>query len=1472
MGKSNILPFAGRGVDGNGGGPLASTYPYYTLEEPNQLDFSWTLSPDALSYRVLITEDDSLNVILKDYNVANNVSSDSFLASEIGSPIVPSTHIRVYAIADKLENLDSIASPVEAIFNASTPLTGMITQATVSSNNVDLAYNYNITNLDTVIIERRTLPSSTWETIGIEASPTGSYNDSTAVNGSQYEYRVMMVPNNYNNLVGYSNIVQASPTASQPTLSDPIILSVLQLTNTTTRVTFSNPEFATLYVPYLDGVAGTQTILGAGPTEHIFTTTVGDIGVQKTFGVKCIDGNAVYLDSAISSVNYTPYDIDNADESVFESFGADDYYKPLDGRVLESNPGLGAFPLMNITPYDNLTPTEVDYLNNTLGYAGTNYSKVETSISGVLESEDEGKLIFAMNCHRTLPTSDATYKDLYYPGVVSGKYAEVLHFDAVNDCIYIDELINGGDRDVPISVTDKMGYIFTDNSTAWAAWMANLGSSSTPYTGRTGQVYSYSGSNYRVRGVYVVREPKTFTPTGSNTIKIYTGTTEKAIIKIGVEDYYNAENSLGSTYWTNNQILFNIASLTGTSNFITHNIVYAPVHRIFRNGNPFQHLLFSGSSKDDGVIASIGNEIFIEKFDIDNGDAPEAEKYELNQQLKRTFITNGGTYSGSGLLKSADKVLDIYDRGGRYNGSNCHSNHNAEHAHRDWCVDSNFNNAASGRWANTNSEYNTTINGKSVNNFSDFHSNYETAYNEGWLPLFNKLNITDGSAWNNLAQGGNNRYNCINIGKWVFYLQSQALRYSDFTSYFKACFRKSTDSDISFNDRTQSPTLPNSVLMKHAIGEVGQKVWTSIYFEGGTRGSSTDLYSCFEGYKGVYFSLYVADTTGFINNELVTVVPTSGDTLDHYIRWVKDGNKLEMQDAQGNTYNGRPDYSGATITGVDSGTVATVYRYESMRKEIPLIKQLYTHCMSNIVTWPFMANKFVNYFSDADKDNYVPSNGMPFSLQPGDTFKITPYIVVKDINNIVEGDTITQNVSGAQAEVDKIAFTRVRDHEYETQNWLEYNGTPTHYEQFYTITLKNIVGTWIDTEDITNGTGGDATLHKAYNHDPALTYTVKFLQRQSYPYPAISGLPKTSVKTGTDGGVPFEIEHSEYSASNVYGFYYILNAELPTNLPVVYEIEILSSAAEVMINEGVTRPARQKYIGNGRIRGYYRYTADSSGTTNGWGEAQNFGDSPFTLVEGGRFSHIAYSQSHITYYFKNCDVNGFWRQNYRKPSKTNIEYPAGSGNTTTVVPHSYYQSNVTLLNMRSSFTGQFANGEEGSQDMSRRRILEDYFVEQGLGDWVGPIAENDRAKLRSLGGVATSIAKFVGTTEYVRAENINPTPGQEDSEPALPQRILDIEASLPGGGVSLTPPNAQISSGNESVTITYEPHLGISSVTFFFKESVDVAFTEVGTLPPTGTLGLTTLTNGTSYDFQLRYNTLSGYAVEESEILTAIPN
>ncbi len=1020
------------------------------------------------------------------------------------------------------------------------------------------------------------------------------------------------------------------------------------------------------------------------------------------------------------------------------------YYKPLDGRYAFGT----LFPLVNTYTVAN----NPGILDDT-PFAGDpgGYTVIEAVVNGepvdAFTDDDIGKEFVLLWGHLNPTRIDDKRVDEFAPLEVTSRYSKIV--DRISPSrIVVDFAYNGGNSSEPADLKNWKARIFRDSSEDWQAFGTELNRDDTPDIGRLEEYRLHEDGHYRVHA-YELKSFDTMPITRESQVLIHAGGVDQyALVKIGVEDHYRLQITDGTPLYRRPRAVFNVNN--GPHNFISHNIIFSPAHRQHNGGAISGIKLITSGNKPEGVITVIGARTYTEFNQI--GDTEHGAAGITKELPALSSVLNGrvGTYSGEGLARRAattvtQAFIDSDFMGAGAFGSSTANGDGCNMVYIDTTGD--FNPQT--RW------------GKTVNDYEGYVAIGQEAYayappsirqarKDGWYPTDVLTPTTEGNMLLGLAMGGSNRYNILNVARFIFLKNNPGNR--NLLGYYNVAYNRS---GIEFDFGRGGFRSTSYDILQHEIPRTGRNYVISRHYgvstrtydwrseHGSQRLSPGDRFSYLTGYNNPMSAVTVDNPEGFQVNDTVI----SQDIAKRVV--AIEGNELLLIDSTGR-YAAGDEISNGQATAVITG-------YRGRRLEIPYPRTPYPHTIRMDTCWTTVMQSFAE---DLDPLQ-IPARGRGVAIQAGDQFRILPFILVEIEDTFTDVDLvrggITGNQSGATADISTFLRT------YDTERTQAEN----HEAPYYQVNLGDLDGTFTAAEEIELSDGTrtqSATIRHVSVHDPAQVHTSMGLERIAYP-------ESPAEFVGSAAGA---------NAQAYYSFYNVCEEELPADIPLTMEIQVVKSNAEYLLDPSMRANVRQKYIGNGRVGGHYTYPWPAGRNLwqkdNEWGSGSMHG-------EGSVPGHFAYSQVHHYWYFLRTDFNhGFWRQNYRKPAQETITF---QGDEISVIPLTFYSRGHILINCKRPMVGQFSSGDEGAQNFDRRRIVEDYLAEK---DVIDPVPEEERAKLMSFGGDVKQNTGY--RHSYVRQETT------EDA-PLPPQDLLDVLEEI---GVSVLPLDRETATVEERYT------------------------------------------------------------------------
>ncbi len=327
-----------------------------------------------------------------------------------------------------------------------------------------------------------------------------------------------------------------------------------------------------------------------------------------------------------------------------EQFGGQAYYKRFDEGL-------------TYTPYS----VDQSITNGTPFPVGTNCTKITyTGIGDGFDVNDLNKSFCGLFVHQNPGQTDAAIADRYYPNIVGSRYAKVIRvLDEKN--ILVDFEYNGKSKAGPQVVFDQKGYIFFDNSAAWASLMTEYVRSGNTNT----EIRLLEHTQVGVfQATYVIPQYLSYSLRDKE-LKIWTGTGNKARIKLGIEDYFQWAGNGAKAY---KQAVFLFETLATNKNVIIHNVVWLPPHRTVPETSSFLRQFFGGQriAPCERILAVIGNTALDEKREIESGAGLTEERIQC---MGLGFIYSGGKYSGSGVAEDISAYQYVFIKDFEHTGS-----------------------------------------------------------------------------------------------------------------------------------------------------------------------------------------------------------------------------------------------------------------------------------------------------------------------------------------------------------------------------------------------------------------------------------------------------------------------------------------------------------------------------------------------------------------------------------------------------------------------------------------------------------------------------------------------------------------------------------------------------------------------------------------------------------------------------------
>lgn len=505
-----------------------------------------------------------------------------------------------------------------------------------------------------------------------------------------------------------------------------------------------------------------------------------------------------------------------------QQFGGNPYMKPLDGRL-----ELGVqFPLINYTPYS----VDPGIIEGT-GLAGTDYTLITVldDYPEVFTHDDLGMRFCGLFNHANPPSANYDRVDEFFPQEQGARYAEVVHvIDGRN--IIVDFEFNGGDRNNPQVMEEGKGYIFYDNSEALNDMIQSYLDDDNA---EDMKLQPLAVNDDYVLTTYVAPELDSFSIADKPYVKIWTGTAERARIKMGIEDYYHLERNLGETIYTNPGVVWDYGmGRHGEQNLVSHNIQWVPPHRTIPNARTFKKALVTGR-KGPGIIAFINQENRAEFDAIEAGEGLTDEHF----QLIPSSVGAGGSYSGDGSELEHDVIDFGYELHKNFNfeGSSAAGSKTAVAGGGEWygLVDGNV-------CFTPQTKYNPATQQFVARFTTDYSGLPEGVQEKGYYsPYVLEVTSPHGNLLKTTTLGGSNRINIFNIDRFIFLASAQGVRRDnpgEFMGYYDICYsrdeernpwgyqwREGRRTPVDIDQRELWPTTPGKAMLVNWIPETGER-------------------------------------------------------------------------------------------------------------------------------------------------------------------------------------------------------------------------------------------------------------------------------------------------------------------------------------------------------------------------------------------------------------------------------------------------------------------------------------------------------------------------------------------------------------------------------------------------------------------------------------------------------------------------
>lgn len=250
----------------------------------------------------------------------------------------------------------------------------------------------------------------------------------------------------------------------------------------------------------------------------------------------------------------------------------------------------------------------------------------------IFSLDDLGKTFCGLFANRNPQEVNLERVDEYYPNIIGSRYSKIIEVVSPTE-IKVDFNYNTG---------SNKGYIFFDNSEAYQKLMETYLSDNS------------IGIWLEPKRTYVVRE---FTNYKAPTHKDFIiESSDKAYLKLGIEDYFQWNKSIGKSIYKTSGYLFDVG--VSDKDFTSKNIVYLPPHRRIPESQSTGLRIFWGNSiaEQTRTISVIGNTALDEMRAI--GDNVTNEIF---YGVGLGVLYAGGTYTGDGsnIEHDIDKYMTV---------------------------------------------------------------------------------------------------------------------------------------------------------------------------------------------------------------------------------------------------------------------------------------------------------------------------------------------------------------------------------------------------------------------------------------------------------------------------------------------------------------------------------------------------------------------------------------------------------------------------------------------------------------------------------------------------------------------------------------------------------------------------------------------------------------------------------------------
>lgn len=445
---------------------------------------------------------------------------------------------------------------------------------------------------------------------------------------------------------------------------------------------------------------------GASPSSDIsgFLNNVSYVVRAKTV-------KSGHVDSFYYREVYTHQDVP-VTWLTLEQFGGDGYYKRFDSKLNYQALGNGT--------------TRITY----------------TGTENVFDSNDLDKSFCGLFANKNPATPQAGNINLFFPEIEGTRYCKIILVENSKNIIV--------DFEFNLVKTNWLGYIFHDNSKAFSDVIDSIINT------------DHNEIRFLPNKTYVIPEVSNKLLPDKD-IYIWTGTSQKARVKLGYEDYFKWGASNERRLIKQAGSVFSLRF--GSAKFISHNIDWIPPHRRVVETEPAGQELFGGG------IGTIG--LGTKKIVVVNCNSL-VEKEEINDPAKGNFPTisigtlySGGLYTGSGINEDVSDTMYLLLKNVKHHGQTayqlkCSSGAGLMYVAEDVSIKS------SGGVAFQQTHFSAKV--KLTSDKSGLKSDI---ISRNYYPS-HVLEITSDNSWYqiqsyNTIDGWGNRGNCVQIGGFVFW-------------------------------------------------------------------------------------------------------------------------------------------------------------------------------------------------------------------------------------------------------------------------------------------------------------------------------------------------------------------------------------------------------------------------------------------------------------------------------------------------------------------------------------------------------------------------------------------------------------------------------------------------------------------------------------------------------------------------------